>query len=116
MKKNINMVKAYRNSKFGRAVARLLGEETGAVMMEYVVVAVVIAAACALIMAIWGKSIFGQANTAILATDGRHDGAKTAQEAVRTDNDNGVADAVTHQNTFSDNDNQSATQYGSAGK
>lgn len=111
MKKNINMVKVYRNSKFGRAVARLFGEETGAVMMEYVVVAVVIAAACALIMAIWGKSIFGQANTAILATDGRHNQASTAQNAVRGENDGGIGAAVQHQNTFSDDNSQSAAQH-----
>lgn len=67
MKKHMNMVKAYRSSKFGRAVARLFGEETGAVMMEYVVVAVVIAAACALVMAIWGKAIFGQSKAATQA-------------------------------------------------
>ena len=111
MKKHINMVKAYRNSKFGRAVARLFGEEVGQGMMEYVVIAVVIAAACALVMAIWGKSIFGQSEVAIKATDGRHDAARTAQEQVRTDNDAGINAAVQHQNTFSDNDAQSATQH-----
>lgn len=111
MKKHMNMIKAYRNSKFGRAVARLFGEETGAVMMEYVVVAVVIAAACALIFAIFGKSIFGQAEVAINATTGEHDRAASAQESVRTDKDAGVSAAVENQNTFSDNDSQSAVQH-----
>ena len=111
MKKHMNMVKAYRSSKFGRAVARLFGEETGAVMMEYVVVAVVIAAACALIMAIWGKAIFGQTEVAINATTGEHDRAATTQTGVRGDKDTGVAAAVANQNTFSDNASQSAQQH-----
>ena len=44
-------VRAIKNSRFGRFVTRVLGEETGAVAMEYVILAVLIAVAAFCIFA-----------------------------------------------------------------
>ena len=38
-------IQRIKNSKFGRLLCRIVGEDTGAVMMEYVLVAMLIAAA-----------------------------------------------------------------------
>ena len=40
-----NMINRMKNSAFGKILRRIAGEATGAVMMEYVIVAVLIAAA-----------------------------------------------------------------------
>ena len=69
--KYMNRINRMKNTRLGKIVCRLMGEEKGQAMMEYIIIAVVIAAACALIMAIWGKAIFGQADGAINATIGK---------------------------------------------
>ena len=48
--KRMRIVERARKSLVGRAICRLLGEERGAVMMEYVIVAGLIAAAAALVV------------------------------------------------------------------
>ena len=57
MKKR-NFMKA-KNSFLGRVLRRLLGEETGAVMMEYIVVTLLIAAACVVAVAFFGHGVTG---------------------------------------------------------
>ena len=61
----------------GRMLRRFLGEEKGAVMMEYVIVAVLIAAACVVAVAMFGKTIVGMFDTAAHGATGDHSGAKT---------------------------------------
>ena len=65
-----------RNSWLSKALVRLLGEEKGAVMMEYVIVAVLIAAACVVAVAMFGKTIVGMFDTASKGATGDHTGAK----------------------------------------
>ena len=48
-----------RKSFLGRVLRRLLGEEKGAVMMEYIVVGLLIAAACVVAVAMFGHQITG---------------------------------------------------------
>lgn len=67
----------------GRMVVRLLGEERGAVMMEYVIVAVLIAAACVVAVAMFGKTIVGMFDVAGKGATGDHSGAKEALETVQ---------------------------------
>lgn len=50
-------IEKIKTSKFGRLVCRVLGEETGAVMMEYVIIAVLIAAAVAVGAWYFGRSV-----------------------------------------------------------
>lgn len=54
------------NSFAGRAIRRLLGEEKGVVMMEYIVVGLLIAAAVVLAVAVFGRTandMFGSLST-----------------------------------------------------
>ena len=67
-----------KNSVFGKMLRRLFGEEKGAVMMEYVIVAVLIAAACVVAVAMFGKTIVGMFDVAGKGASGDHSGAKTA--------------------------------------
>ena len=59
-----------RQTVAGRAACRLLGDETGAVMMEYVILAVLIAAAVVVSVIFFGRTIMTQLNTAAAATLG----------------------------------------------
>ena len=53
------MIRKATKSFVGRALRRLLGEEKGVVMMEYIVVALLIAAACVIAVAFFGHTITG---------------------------------------------------------
>ena len=74
----IRSLNRWRNSFAGKALRRLFGEEKGAVMMEYVIVAVLIAAACVVAVAMFGKTIVGMFDVAAKGATGDHSGAKTA--------------------------------------
>ena len=67
----------WKKSAVGRMIVKLLGEERGAVMMEYVIIAVLIAAACVVAVAMFGKTIVGMFDTAAHGATGDHSGAKT---------------------------------------
>ncbi len=56
--------KMLKNTKIGRIVCRLLGEETGATMMEYVILAVMIAAAVTAAAIYFGNAAKNQMNVA----------------------------------------------------
>ena len=61
------------------------GEEKGAVMMEYVIVAVLIAGACVVAVAMFGKTIVGMFDTAAKGATGDHSGAQqTLQQTQQT--------------------------------
>lgn len=66
----------WQKSFIGRTLRRMLGEEKGAVMMEYVIVAVLIAAACVVAVAMFGKTIVGMFDVAAKGASGDHSGAK----------------------------------------
>ena len=68
----------WKKTAAGKMLCRLLGEEKGAVMMEYVIVAVLIAAACVVAVAMFGKTIVGMFDVAAKGATGDHSGAKTA--------------------------------------
>ena len=71
------------NSRCGKVLRRLVGEETGAVMMEYVIIAVLIAAAVAVGAWYFGRSVnneFRVASHAVVADDTE---ANTQQEAAQ---------------------------------
>ena len=53
------MIRKATKSFVGRVLRRLLGEEKGVVMMEYIVVALLIAAACVIAVAFFGHTITG---------------------------------------------------------
>ena len=82
--KNKTRLERIKASRLGRVVIRLLGEERGAVMMEYVILAVLIAAAAVVAVAMFGKTIVGMFDTAGKGATGDHSGAKQALEDTRT--------------------------------
>ncbi len=64
---NNNMIKRVQNSLFGKIVRRIVGEESGQAMMEYVLIAVLVAAASAVAIWYFGR---GTQTAAIAATHG----------------------------------------------
>lgn len=83
----INMTRrkdALGKTRFGRLCVRVLGNDRGAVMMEYVILAVLIAAAAVVAVAMFGKTLVGMFDTAAKGATGDNAGAQTTQEATRT--------------------------------
>ncbi|MEI8044752.1 MAG: hypothetical protein WCL11_25295 [Verrucomicrobiota bacterium] len=64
-----------KRTKLGRTLCRLAGDRTGAVLMEYVILGVLIAAAATLAAIFFGKSIVGSFTTMTHATTGKTDAA-----------------------------------------
>ena len=69
-------IQRIRNSKFGRLLCRIVGEDTGAIMMEYVLVAMLIAAATVAAVAYFGRDTQGMFGTLGRAIWGDSTGAQ----------------------------------------
>ena len=82
-----------KNSFLRKVFVRLLGEEKGAVMMEYVIIAVLIAAACVVAVAMFGKTIVGMFDTASKGATGDHSGAKQALDSTQQTQDKDASKA-----------------------
>jgi len=82
-----------RKSMLSRLVCRILGEEKGAVMMEYVIVAVLIAAACVVAVAVFGKTIVGMFNVAGKGASAQHTEAKSALDTTQSDQESGAKES-----------------------
>ena len=100
--KNSIRIRRAKRTFLGRILCRLAGEENGAVMMEYVIVAVMIAAAVALGAYFFGETILDMFGIAAKSTDGRHDGARADLVTERTTDDTRRTTAETVQKDFSD--------------
>ena len=102
-------------TRLGRALRRLVGEETGAVLMEYVVLAVLMVAAVVGAVIVFGNRIAHRFDEAGIATTG----SQTSVEAAQTDNqaqDRQSADAAySHQKTISGGDYEPSAGGGSGG-
>lgn len=97
--KNVNKARrlaALRNTQFGRLCVRVLGNERGAVMMEYVIISVLIAAAAVVAVAMFGKTIVGMFDTAAKGATGEHSAAATAREATVTEQGKSADEAKTY--------------------
>jgi Flp pilus assembly pilin Flp len=64
-----------KRTRLGRMLCRLAGDQTGAVLMEYVILGVLIAAAATLAAIYFGKGIVGSFTTMTHATTGKTDAA-----------------------------------------
>lgn len=84
MTSKLMMIARAKRTWFGRMLCRLLGDDKGAVMMEYVILAVLIAAAAVVAVAMFGKTIVGMFDSAAKGATGDHTGAKQAQDDTRT--------------------------------
>ncbi len=65
----------------GKVLRRLMGDEVGGVMMEYVILAVLIAAAVVVAVAMFGKTLVGMFDVAAKGATGKHTEAHTTLTA-----------------------------------
>lgn len=69
-----------RKSRFGRLICRVFGEESGQAMMEYVIIAVLIAAACAVGVWYFGRSVNNEMRVASHGVTGDDTQAQAMQQ------------------------------------
>ncbi|MBO6168133.1 MAG: hypothetical protein J6P13_07300 [Kiritimatiellae bacterium] len=91
-----------KNTKFARILRRLLGDEAGATMMEYVILAVMIAAAVTAAAIYFGNSTKNQMKVASEAMVGNTKQAEVSAESSRDINETDTASAHTSAKRFSD--------------
>lgn len=80
-------MKRLQNSRLRKVVCRMFGNKTGGVMMEYVILAVLIAAAVVVAVAMFGKTLVGMFDVAGKAVTTRETTAKNTLETTRTEQD-----------------------------
>ncbi|MDD2597626.1 MAG: hypothetical protein PHO37_00165 [Kiritimatiellae bacterium] len=80
-------MKSWNKGRTQRALRRLLGDRAGGVMMEYVILAVLIAAAVVVAVAMFGKTIVGMFDTAGKGATTRHSEAKATLDKTRSTQD-----------------------------
>ena len=106
-------MKKMMNTRFGRFLRRIVGEETGAVMMEYVILAVLIAAAAVVAIAYFGKTVTSEANVASTAMTGKGKAAAEQQGKVQDAQKNYQDEAVKTSKKFSDGTHDAIGESGS---
>ncbi len=84
-----------RASRLGRIIARLAGEEKGAVMMEYVVLAVLLVAGVVAAVMAFGGKLINQFYAAGQATSGETAAAANTVNTGKTNYKKDMGDAVT---------------------
>ena len=80
-------MKSWNRSRTKKVLCRLLGDRAGGVMMEYVILAVLIAAAVVVAVAMFGKTIVGMFDVAGKGATTRHSEAKSTLEQTRSTQD-----------------------------
>ena len=95
-------VKRAKHSAMGRMLCRLLGDENGGVMMEYVILAVLIAAAVVVAVMYFGKNIKGGFNAMSQTVAGQSGDASATVQQMKTDAAEGVTESETHRTQISD--------------
>ena len=85
-----------KHSRLGRFLCRVMGETQGAVMMEYVIIAVLIAAAVVVAVIMFGKNVSKEMNVATQAMSDAK-GAETSQKAVETGTASDIKKANEHE-------------------
>lgn len=82
-----------KQTRFGRMLCRLFGDERGAVMMEYVVLGVLVVAAAVAIVLVFGDQIRDSFHSMILAMQGKKDTLKEHVEDSNQVNEDAANDA-----------------------
>lgn len=96
-------MKRLQNSRLRKAVCKLFGNKTGGVMMEYVILAVLIAAAVVVAVAMFGKTLVGMFDVAGKAVTTREKTAKTTLDATRTEQDAKAQEAKDYHDNMHEN-------------
>ena len=87
-KKTLSIVERAKKSLLGRIICRVMGDESGQAMMEYVIIAVLIAAAVAVGAWFFGKDIMNMFGVAGRSATGDDDGGRQMQsQADQTNKD-----------------------------
>lgn len=86
-------MKRWKNGRLFKMVCRVMGDKAGGVMMEYVILAVLIAAAVVVAVAMFGKTLVGMFDVAGKAATTREKTAKSTLEATRTEQDTKAQEA-----------------------
>ena len=89
-----------RGSKLEKVLRGTFGDKTGGVMMEYVILAVLIAAAVVVAVAMFGRTIVGMFDVAGKGATGDHSGAKAAQTQTQTKQAADAAAAKTYHDSM----------------
>ena len=89
-----------KNSFVGRTLRRLLGEEKGAIMMEYVILGLLIAALAVVAVASFGSTLTDMFGTLSIAVTGDHRTAQEQQNQTQTNTQTSVAAAREHANNI----------------
>ena len=93
-------MKQWKKGRMHKAVCRLMGEKTGGVMMEYVILAVLIAAAVVVAVAMFGKTLVGMFNVAAKGATTQEDKANTALKNTRDAQTENSKDARTYHDSM----------------
>ena len=80
-------MKRWNRDRIKKMLCGMVGDRKGGVMMEYVILAVLIAAAVVVAVAMFGKTIVGMFDVAGKAATTRHTAAKSTLDATRTTQD-----------------------------
>ncbi|MGN0833638.1 MAG: hypothetical protein ACI4RD_08340 [Kiritimatiellia bacterium] len=113
MKKDRKMkcrIQRAKRSALGRVLCRLAGDAAGAVMMEYIVLAVLLVAATVGIVVLFGRYMRAEWYTAMLAMMGKTDSAAANQETMQG-NVKQNAETVNNQGNTIDGGSNSGTQH-----
>ena len=102
IKRQVRKEKTKMKKSISRFFRRVVGEETGAVMMEYVILAVLIAAAAVVAIAYFGKTVTSEANVAATAMTGKGNSASDQQVSVQDAQKTWQKEAVDTNKKFSD--------------
>lgn len=94
MKQTSMKIAKAKRTRFGRFLCRVLGDQRGAVMMEYVVLGVLVVAAAVAVTLVFGQQIRDNFQAMIYALQGKQ---KTASEHVSKRSDANKKSAETAQ-------------------
>lgn len=103
-------LKKAANCFAGRVLRRLLGEEKGVVMMEYIIVGLLIAAACVIAVAFFGHNITGMFGSLGSSVQGNPQAADEQQQKMQRNQDDNVKNSQAYNTGKHSDKNQAGDQ------
>lgn len=109
-----SFLKKAANSFAGRALRRLLGEEKGAVMMEYIVIGLLIAAVAVVAIGYFGNGITNVFGVLTQVVAAKPTNASAQMTLIKTQADTANTNSTTHQTRMHADTNAGAIDTGLA--